>query len=457
MFFDGNLQAGIARALQDNKPVACFVRDDGEESRTWEHNGQLVAHLQPGMEFQDFRAAVVKALSRSKKDEAGKNAIESATSGEDEARMSDTDPPSSNDPSIASPYNGTDYQGTTVLEAPTLSDTTPPRAVAPHSQASTADPESSTLQQVMADRRRRLEADKAAKDTAEKEKRRAVAQARREAASAAPGTPVSKQLSYAQAQRKRQQEAKEERQRILKAIENDKAERKEKEAQRRALAETELAEAASANRASKSANQRIPKDWGLAAHAQQCSLQIRLLDGTIIRRRFEPQQTLNNDVRPWLAGQRTDGDTPYTFKQILTPQLNRAMSISEEEESLQSLGLLPSATLVMVPIQGYTDVYASNQGMMGKAWSVGYNAASAGGSMLKGALRTVLGIGRATPETQGVESEGKRDETSSDNDRQTAAHGGVKYRTLNRQRDGGEDHELYNGNQVRETLQSDNS
>lgn len=26
MFFDGNLQAGIARALQDNKPVACFVR-----------------------------------------------------------------------------------------------------------------------------------------------------------------------------------------------------------------------------------------------------------------------------------------------------------------------------------------------------------------------------------------------------------------------------------------------
>ncbi|KAL9031650.1 MAG: hypothetical protein Q9196_000321 [Gyalolechia fulgens] len=403
------------------------------------------------MEFRGFRAAVIKALSRSTDDEAGKNLVESATNGEDGARMTDTDPQQSNDCSIATPCNGTSRQGTTVPGAQSLSETAPSPSVAPRSRATSADPVNWSLQQVMADRRRRLEADKAAIDAAEKEKRQAAAKGRRGAASAPPGTPVSKQSSYAQEQRKRRQEAKEERQRILTAIENDKAERKEKEAQRRALAETELAEAASAKRASGSAIQTIPKNWGAAAHAKQCSLQIRLFDGTTIRRKFEPQQTLNDDVRPWLAGQRTDGDTPYIFKQILTPQLNRTMSISEEEESLQSLGLLPSATLVIVPIQGYTDVCANNQGMVGKAWSVGYNVASAGGSMFKGALGTVLGIGHATPETQEVESERKRDESSSHTNRPratAAAQEGVKYRTLNRQRDGIEDHELYNGNQL---------
>ncbi|KAL8944287.1 MAG: hypothetical protein Q9216_000582, partial [Gyalolechia sp. 2 TL-2023] len=411
-------------------------------------NGQLVAHLQAGLELQDFSAAIVKALSRSAKDEASSTPTVSTSRRVDETRVRDADARSSDNPSV---FSAADHQDITIPEAPTLPNTAYPRSVALQPQASATHPVNSNLQQAMADRRRRLEADKAAKDAAEKEKRQAIARSRREAASAAPGTPVSKQWSHAQEQRKRQQETKEERQRILKAIENDKAERKEKEVQRRALAGTELEDAASTNRACRSANQRVPSDWGAATHAQQCSLQIRLFDGTTIRRKFEPQQTLNDDVRPWLAGQRTDGDTPYTFKQILTPQLNRTLNISEEGESLQSLDLLPTATLVIVPIQGYTDFYPNDKGVAGRAWSVGYSAASAGASILKGALGAVIGIGRATPHTQEVESEGKRDETNPDSNRQIAAPSaqeGVKYRTLNRQRDGVEDHELYNGNQL---------
>lgn len=105
----------------------------------------------------------------------------------------------------------------------------------------------------------------------------------------------------------------------------------------------------------------------------------------------------------------------------------------------------------MVPIQVFIGAYSSNQGVVSKALSIGYNAASSGGSMLKGALGTVLGFGRATPDTKRIGSEEKRVETSFDSDGQTAAAAtreGVKFRTLGRRHDGNEDHELYNGNQV---------
>lgn len=285
----------------------------------------------------------------------------------------------------------------------------------------------------MEDRRRRLEADKAAKDAAEKEKKNAAVQARRDAASAAPGAPVSNQSLYAQEQRKRKKEAKEERERILRVIETDKAERKEKEAQRRALAraEAEASQAIDADKASESHDHGAPRKWG----PQQCSLQVRLFDGTTIRRKFEPGQSLGNAVREWIAELRTDGDTPFTLKQILTPLPNRTITISEEEESLQSLGLLPSATLVMLPIQGYTGAYATDQGIVGKAVSVGYNAASAGGSLFKGALGTVLGFGRPAANTQETRAEGLNRNDSS-----------------HRETHPSKDHQLYNGNQVRSTL-----
>ena len=57
-----------------------------------------------------------------------------------------------------------------------------------------------------------------------------------------PNSAKGKQATYAAQQRKRQQEAKLERDRILQQIEHDKAERKEKEEQRKALARAELEE-----------------------------------------------------------------------------------------------------------------------------------------------------------------------------------------------------------------------
>ncbi|KAL8862298.1 MAG: hypothetical protein Q9178_001307 [Gyalolechia marmorata] len=307
--------------------------------------------------------------------------------------------------------------------------------IASQQETPTTTSTSSSLQQVMEARRKRLDVDKAAKDAAEKEKRTNIAQARREAAdpgSSAPGDPVSNQSLYAQQERKRKLEAKAERERILREIENDKAARKEREAQRRALAR---AEAADAEKDAKPIDVKPPRNW--AASAQRCSLQIRLFNGFTIREKFAPQQTLSKDIRPWIAGQRTDGDSPYILKQIVTPLPSRTITISEEEQSLQSLGLMPSATLVMVPIQGYTNAYTSDQSIVGKAVSLGYNAASAGGNMVLGTLGTVLGFGRA-------EDAGGREDSNATSGA-AAASEGTRFRTLRQNED--TDHQLYNGNQ----------
>ncbi|KAL8733612.1 MAG: hypothetical protein Q9166_002021 [cf. Caloplaca sp. 2 TL-2023] len=380
-------------------------------------NGQLVTHLRAVVEFEDFKSTILGALSQTQK----RNAVESST--ELKAQEGDTDV----NQNEAQPGE----QSSTPVPSPPL-----------QQRSTSSTPASSTLQRVMEDRRKRLEAEKAAEDAAEKERLKAVAQARREAASSGKsGTPESKQSLYAQEQRKRQQEAKAERERILREIENDKAARKEKEAERRALAKADAADIAQAENALEVSSAK-PPNWAASTHVQQCALQVRLFNGVTIRGRFEPQATLSKDIRTWIAEQRTDGDTPFTLKQIVTPLPSRTITISEEEESLQSLGLLPSATLVMVPIQGYTGAYASGQGIVGKAVSLGYNAASTGRNMLVGALGTVLGFGRAVPNNE--------EPTPNENpgQAQAAVGEGVRYRTLRSQQEEDTDHQLYNGNQV---------
>lgn len=310
---------------------------------------------------------------------------------------------------------------------------------------------SRTVQNLLADRRRRLEIDKKEKDAAEEAERKAKADARQAAMTADPKSSKAKQASYAQQQRKRQQAAKIERERILKQIEHDKAERKEREEQRKALAEAEAEERDGAGGLidQQLANEmcRRPKPES----AQECAIQVRMFDGSTIRNRFPSDQTLRTNVRSWVDKERSDGDFPYTFKQILAPLPSRTLSISEEEESLQSLNLAPSATLVMVPVQGYTAAYAENQGLVSRGAAAGYNAVSAGAGFVSGALGKFLGLGQATPPVQeSVIQEGTPQSVPSTDARGTAS--GIKIRTLGDQRDKQEDHQLYNGNQVSHLL-----
>ncbi|KAL8784562.1 MAG: hypothetical protein Q9213_003910 [Squamulea squamosa] len=424
----------IRAGSQEAQYLAAYFPVSGFPTVIIIYNGQLITHVQGGVDFDAFKGAILEALSQNPQ--------------ENQPVIPPTPPDSmiagSSAASSAPPQRGTTTSAPASSTASHQASSTSTVAVpaTPQAESTTSTPASSSLQQVMEDRRKRLEIDKAAKDAAEKEQRKKIAQARREAAesdSTKPGDPISNQSLYAQQQRKRKLEAKAERERILREIENDKAARKEKEAQRRALAQ---ADATDAEKDVEPVDAKPPRHW--AASGQQCSLQVRLFNGQTIRAKFASDQTLSKDVRTWIAEQRTDGDTPFTLKQIVTPLPSRTITISEEEQSLQSLELLPSATLVMVPIEGYTNAYTSDQGIVGKVVSLGYNAASTGGNMVVGALGTFLGFGRATT---GSEQTGGHDE-SGVAPGPAAADKGTRFRTWRQKESEDTDHQLYNGNQL---------
>ena len=282
--------------------------------------------------------------------------------------------------------------------------------------------------------------------------RRAEAAAAAAAAAVNPDSAKSKQLSYAQQQKKRQQEARLERERIVREIENDKALRREKEERRKALAK---AEAEGNDGADGLVDQQLSSEIStpISTNSKVCALQVRLFDGSTIRSKFTSQSTLSFDVRKWVDETRTDGDVPYTFKQILAPLPNRAVTISEEEETLQSLGLTPSATLVMIPVQGFTAAYNGGPSIVSRGISAGFNVVSGGVGLVSGgvgtvagALGTFLGVGQARPAAtepdtgrvtpQGTTNAGAREPATT-------------IRTLRDQQESRDKQEFYNGNTVR--------
>ena len=301
---------------------------------------------------------------------------------------------------------------------------------------------SPAVQNLLADRRRRLEIERKEKDAAEKAERRAKAEARKEAMVVAPNSARAKQASYAAQQRKRQEEEKLERARILSQIEHDKSERKTKEDRRKALAKANAEKTDGAGRLvdQQLASEVVPPK---STKSRECAIQVRLFDGSTIRSRFSTDQTVRGDVRPWIDSAKSD-DTPYIIKQLMTPMPNRTLSISEEEENLQSLSLSPSATLVIVPVQGYTAAYSGGHGIVLKGVSAGYNAISAGAGIVSGAFGSFLGLGRqgGTPDLHGTGIQGTAEMDS------PGTGTGITIRTLRDQRNDHDAHQLYNGNQV---------
>lgn len=297
---------------------------------------------------------------------------------------------------------------------------------------------SSTVDDLFRDRRQRLDAEKKQEHDAERAEQKAKAKARREAIEGTPGSARAKQLSYAQQQRKRQQDERLERERIRRDIENDKAARKEKEERRKAnyKAETKIVDSAT-DLMDQPLPSNAPKPGQISSN--RCALQVRLFDGSTIRKLFQPQETLRADVRAWIDEQSDHSDVPYTLKQILTPEPNRTIGISEEGESLQSLSLMPSATLVMVPVSNFTDAYS--QGVLSRGVSAGYNIASQGISSIAGALYQVLGFGQPTQQAERPTSQSEIKEPEKSRTE-------IRVRSLRDQQHEPQDHQFYNGNQV---------
>lgn len=243
-------------------------------------------------------------------------------------------------------------------------------------------------------------------------------------------------IKHALVQKKLRQDARDERARILKRIEDDKAERRARDTLDKEHASA--AEEYNGKQSSASAQTGGGVRTSGSKQARECAIQVRLFDGTTIRSKFPPHSTTREHIRKWVDSQKPDGNTPYTFKQILAPLPNRTISISEEEESLESLGLAPTATLVLMPIREYTSAY--NNGSMdyvSKGIHAGWSLVSSGMTIVTETLGGLLGG-----------TTGRRLNANDGDSDATAVSDATNVRTIRDQPDYPQDHQFYNGNAV---------
>ncbi|KAK2058495.1 UBX domain-containing protein [Colletotrichum caudatum] len=477
MFFTGSLQQGIATALQQNKCVFCFVTDEEAESQIWEtefltesaitallqdeavalrlkkgteeagylaaifplpktptvvviKNGDLKEYITAGTSKDEFVRRVTIAFSGAQGQPAAPQpAAAAAPAPAPAAQTTDDDlydETPSNPPQASPAGNNTQ----TAPARPSTSDSTPRGPATPTHEEENA----AVLRTVLAERAARLEAQRM--DTERK------AKAARAAAAEKAETDNSKQAeqtrNHKAALKKARQDAADEKARIMKKIEDDRAERRAKAAQRAAIrnqaSSPKLGEVAAALTRSESSS-LAPST---SSASGMTALQVRLPDGSTIRSRFPSKATLVKDVRTWVDGERTDGSKePYRFKVVLAPLPSKLIDDTEESKSLAELSLSPSSTLVLAPVGAHVGAYeGSSLGSM----TVGFlllpltllqwlwGLISDVFSKL-GASRQAAEEGGAEPVTVREQRQGKFSQFANPNDQK-------------------KDHQLYNGNSV---------
>lgn len=222
-------------------------------------------------------------------------------------------------------------------------------------QATSASSTNSRVQAILAERAARL-AEKKIKDEEDAKRQRAEkAKANAEAEASGLRKPDA-QSKHAEALKKKQREAREERQRILKAIEDDKAARKAQKAEAESVRRASMASEKPDLATFAPASRPLPSTGKPSEH---CALQVRLFDGSTIRHRFSSNDTLK-DVRKWVDDTREDGKERYVFKVLLTPLPSRTIDISDEDKSLHKLELAPSSTLILLRAPKYTAASSSS-------------------------------------------------------------------------------------------------
>jgi hypothetical protein len=80
---------------------------------------------------------------------------------------------------------------------------------------------------------------------------------------------------------------------------------------------------------------------------------------------------------------------PYFFRHILAPAPSRELSAGDESAELGDIDLAPSATLVLVPVKGYTDAYTGGAGVGGVGALTGAAGGIVGGAF--GLLSSTVG------------------------------------------------------------------
>jgi hypothetical protein len=177
----------------------------------------------------------------------------------------------------------------------------------------------------------------------------------------------------------------------------------------------------------------------------QYRLQIRLFDGRSVRSSFNPTQSIRNDVRPWLDQQMEGDNRPYNLKHILNPLPSETLSVTQESQTLQNLGIGSTANLVMVPVSTYTEAYSAAGSLPARGISAVYNLASSAASTATGLVGSFLGYGPSAPANDAAPSTSSSPAPGSN---PRTRNTGPNIRTLRDQQNERGDSQLYNGNQV---------
>ncbi|RDA96307.1 hypothetical protein CP533_1596 [Ophiocordyceps camponoti-saundersi (nom. inval.)] len=238
---------------------------------------------------------------------------------------------------------------------------------------SSAPQEDDSVRRTLAERAARLQAEKDEADRREKEeraKRKAKAAAEAEAGA---DTGAARSHKMAEELQKQRQKREEERRRILKRIEDDKHERRQRSLQRQQNRIDGLHTGDVASSLVKAPESKLPSTTRMGDMA---SIQVRVFDGTTIRGRFKTLAPFSQ-VRAWVDEKRSDGSAPYTFRQLLTPKPNLAIDETDETKTLADLGLAPSSTLILVPVQKFSTAYDAkpqqgHQGQQGQQGQQGH-------------------------------------------------------------------------------------
>jgi len=513
MFHAGDLNSGISLAIQQQKLVACFVRSDNDnESEVWEtqwltgpdadnegellgesigrkavllrieygskeasflgafcpitkpptlviiHNGQVLEKLESGLGYGEWKRRLLSAVGV--EDTQNEKEVDVAAGDQIPATQAQTTAPETETGTLLPPTSDTSRHPPEPIPEPEAaarpqSPPLPPAPPQPHGN----------VQTLLQERAQRLEIEQQKREAAEKAERTARANARRQEAEEAraahqgkgkqratdEGSDKDRQArqNWIYQQKQRKDEAKRERERILNQIESDKQERRARTQRARdAEATSGAGESEPIQDSVGAASRRTAGAGGV------CSLQIRLFDGTSVRHRFSTDATLAKNVRDWIGEASPDGsggaDIPYTFRQILAPRPSRSIEISEEHETLADLDLVPNATLVLVPVAGYTDAYASSpstNGIMGRAFGL-FNSV---GSYLPGFSRLYMGGTGDAQEASNVEGAVAAGADTTSEDSGTAK---LRVKTLADQReeaarrDRDRQAEFYNGNSL---------
>lgn len=320
-----------------------------------------------------------------------------------------------------------------------------PAAASAPAVASAPDNErSESVRRVLAERAAKLQAQKEeAERLAKEERSKAKAKA---AAEASAGAETEAAATHRQAEllRRRRQQASEERRRILERIEDDKAERRERAARREQQRIDSLQTGDVAGALVRAPESKLPSTTRVG---ELTSLQVRLFDGSTMRSRFKTDAPFA-EVRRWVDGKRTDGALPYTFRQLLTPAPNKAIDETDEARSLGELGLAPSSTLILIPVQRFASAYdgAGPPGLASQAAGLASQAAG----LLLALLAWLLGLvglgGNAEPAPAAAAGGGGGQGQAARRD------GERRIRGFQSARDEQRDQQLYNGNSVSRRL-----